>query len=376
MKKIKKILYINTISTDEKVDKGVKIKIDGQIEALKKANYKVDYLERKEKEGEYWFELNGKRLKNTEFKRDGIKQIIEYFKYPVLKNLKIELNKQKYDLIYFRRFVLTFGSLNFIKVLKSKNKFWEIPTYPYDKEEKKYKGKILNFLEKIYFRKKLKKEINKVITYSEDLKIFNIDCINISNGINLEKIEQIEKKIHTGINFISVSNCSFWHGIDRFLYSLLHYKKNGGKEKIKFHIVGEGKETYKLKKIVEENIKLQEMVRFHGVKFGEELDEIYNNSDIAVGSLGRFRSGLNIMKTLKNREYCAKGLPMIYSETDLDFEGQNFVYKISHDESLVDIAEIIEWYKNLKVSSNEIREYSKKFSWNIQMKKVLDEVKG
>lgn len=126
--------------------------------------------------------------------------------------------------------------------------------------------------------------------------------------------------------------------------------------------------------MVKEN-KLEKYVIFHGRKCGKELDEIYDSSDIAVGSLGRFRSGLYVMKPLKNREYCAKGLPMIYSETDLDFEGQDFVYKVSHDESLINIGEIIEWYKNLKMSSNEIREYSKLFSWSIQMKKVLDGIK-
>ena len=81
------------------------------------------------------------------------------------------------------------------------------------------------------------------------------------------------------------------------------------------------------------------------------------------------------MKALKNREYSAKGLPMIYSEIDLDFEGQEFVHKVSHDESLIDIEKIIKWYKNLKVTSEEIRDFSKQFSWDIQMKKVVDEIK-
>lgn len=372
---MKKLLYINTISTNDKLDKGVKLKIAAQLKALKKLGYKIDYLERKNEKENYWFELNGKELKGARFQRRLFSQLIEYFKYPVLKKLEIILNFQKYEIIYFRRFVLTYGSLKFIKKLKSEKKIWEIPTYPYDKEEINIKGKLLNCFEKIYFRRKLLKNIDKIVTYSEDKIIWNIPCINISNGIDLEEVNLIEKNIHSGINFISVANYSFWHGIDRFLYSLLQYRKNCGKDKIIFNIIGEGAEIPKLKKIIEDNIELQDIVIFHGFKSGKDLDKIYNDSDIAVGSLGRFRSGLNIMKSLKNREYCAKGLPMIYSETDLDFEGKNFVYKVSHDESLIDIEKIIKWYKNLKVSSNEIREYSKKFSWDIQMKKVLDEIK-
>lgn len=295
--------------------------------------------------------------------------------YLILKKLQ---NKELYkdlEYVYIRRFGATSSLINYLKFLKKLNKkiILEIATYPYDNEIKN--ENYFTKQDKIW-RKEYYKYVDRVVTFSEDKEIWNIPCINISNGIDLEDVKLIEKKEHNGISFISVSQCHFWHGIDRFLDSLLQYRKNGGKEKIKFHIVGEGIETPKLKKIVEDNVELQEMVIFYGSKSGEELEEIYNSSDVAIGSLARFRSGINTMKALKNREYCAKGLPMIYSESDLDFEGQNFIYKVSHDESLIDIEKVIRWYKNLKILPNEIREYSKQFSWDIQMKKVLDEIEG
>lgn len=351
---------------------GVHKKINAQVKSLTKiTNTKV--IECKLQDEILYFDKEkiGKYNCGKIFYQKIMRKIEEYLILKKLQNKKLYKN---IDIVYIRRFNATNWSINYLKFLKGLNKkiILEIATYPYDKEA----------LKESYFvkqdrvwREEYHKYIDKIVTFSEDKKIWNIPCINLSNGIDLEEVKLIKKKEHEGINFISVSQCHFWHGIDRFLYSLLQYKKNNGKEKIKFYIVGEGTETPKLKKIVDDNVELQDIVVFHGFKSGEELDEIYNNSDIALGSLGRFRSGLDVIKTLKNREYCAKGLPMIYSETDLDFEEQSFIYKVSHNESLIDIEKIIEWYKNLKVSSIKIREYSKQFSWDIQMKKILDEIK-
>ncbi|MGL6115573.1 MAG: hypothetical protein ACRC1R_11205 [Cetobacterium sp.] len=174
--------------------------------------------------------------------------------------------------------------------------------------------------------------------------------------------------------FTSVSNCSFWHGIDRFLFSLIEYSENKDKKEIIFNIVGEGNEINKLKKIVSKNEYLLKIVKFHGFKTGDELDEIYNITNICIGSLGRHRSGIKTMRALKNREYCATGLPMIFSEDDPDFRNTSFVYHVNHNEDIIDIKKIIEWYGQMNLSCVEIREYARKFSWDIQMKKILMEI--
>lgn len=364
-----KILYLS-FNSDKEI--GVYKKINFQEKAIKKLN---DKLYRTYVQNNYFY-INDIKLNKYSIEKGTILKVIRKVEtFFILRKIREYIKEKKITIIYIRYYRSNALFLNFLKYIKkiySIKIILEIPTYPYDREVNKIN--ISLFIDKMY-RKNLYKYVDKIVTYSEDKIIWNIPCINISNGIDLEEINLIEKNTHNGINFISVANYSFWHGIDRFLYSLLQYKKNKGKEKIIFYIIGEGRETPKLKKIVEDNIELQDMVMFLGLKLGEDLDKIYNDSDIAVGSLGRFRSGLDIIKPLKNREYCAKGLPMIYSETDLDFEDKNFVYKVSHDESLIDIEKIIEWYKNLKVSSNEIREYSKQFSWDLQMKKVLDEIK-
>lgn len=371
-------LYINTIATSS-TDIGVAKKIKSQIKALEKNNIKMDYLIRKKEGRNYSYLLNELEIENTSFSRTFLKKIYYYFFYP--KKNEIIKKIKKYDFIYIRSYKLTYGGMKFLKELKkiSSKIIWEIPTYPYDKECRTLESKVLNKLEKLFFRKNLKKYVDKIVTFSENNKIFGISTIKISNGIDLNKIIISNKKIEkrkNEINFITVAKISFWHGIDRFILSMAEYYKNPSKEIIKFHIVGEGqKDVVELLKKLVKNNNLQEYVIFYGFKSGKELDDIYSKVDVAVGSLGRHRSGIYELKTLKNREYAAKGLPIIYSENDLDFEDTDFIYKVTPNENLIDIKDIINWQKNLKITSSEIRKFSEKFSWDIQMKKVIDDIK-
>lgn len=363
-----KILYLSFIS--EKYI-GVHKKINAQIKSLEKVtNYKISECRIK---GESLY-LNEKKIGNYNCGEKMYQKVLRKFQeYFILKKLQDEKIYKDLKYVYIRRFGATTWLINYLKFLKKLNKkiILEVPTYPYDNEVLKEHYFVKQ--DKIW-RKEYYRYVDKIVTYSDDKYIWNIPCINISNGVDLEEIKLVEKKIYKGINFISVSNCSFWHGIDRFLYSLLQYKKSDGKEKIKFHIVGEGSETAKLKKIVEDNIELHDIVIFHGFKLGKELDEIYNNSDIALGSLGNHRKGLLDGGGLKNREYCAKGIPFIKAGYDR-FENCQFIYDVPNDESLLDIEKIIEWYKNLKVTPEEIRKYAEEnLTWDKQMKKVIDSI--
>lgn len=355
-----KILYI-FLENEKNI--GVRKKIKYQIKALSKLGNEVDKI--------YVNSTIAYLNDNILFKVGDklLKRFVLFFK---LKKVNLEL----YDLIYIRNPGSNPFFISFLKKIKNKKIIMEVPTYPYDNEANTFLLKVQNMLDKVY-RRKLKNYVQRIVTYSDDKEIWGIPCVNISNGIDLEEIKIINKKnIKDKIIFTSVSNCSIWHGIDRFIYSILEYIKNNGKEEIVFNIIGEGNETSKLKRIVKENKILENIVIFYGRQTGKELDEFYNITDIGVGSLGRFRSGIVTMKALKNREYAAKGLPMIYSEVDLGFEDKKFVYKISHDESLIEIEKIIDWYKNLKVTSKEIRDFSKKFSWDIQMRKVIEEIEN
>lgn len=367
---MKKILFISFLNLTTGNSEGVSKKIKSQILALQKNNINVAYTftrNRKmyiniEKKEIYLFDLLPQAYKNN-------MKLFSFLNKIYKENIE---NIKEYDL-YIRNQGKSVQELLFYKNTQSK-KIIEIPTYPYSGElENRLKSKI-GYIQSEILNMFLKKYISNIITFSDHKEIWGIPCINISNGIDLESAKLIAKIEDDTTTFTSVSICSPWHGIDRFLKSLDIYLKENPTSKIKFNIVGEGVETEKLKQIVNDSEYLNGVVVFHGFQSGGKLDAIYNETDIAVGSLGRHRSGLTSLKTLKNREYAAKGLPIIYSEIDTDFEEQSFVHKVTPDEEVIDLTQVITWYQELKIQPEEIREYAKQFSWNTQMKKVIDAI--
>lgn len=108
------------------------------------------------------------------------------------------------------------------------------------------------------------------------------------------------------------------------------------------------------------------------LKMNEELDELFNEADFAIGSLARHRSGIDKIKTLKNREYAARGIPFAYSETDEDFDKMPYILKVPADESPIDIHRLIRFYMELDLSPRKIRDSIKNLSWKEQMMKVIN----
>lgn len=123
-----------------------------------------------------------------------------------------------------------------------------------------------------------------------------------------------------------------------------------------------------------EKYGLQDKIIFHGTLFGQELDEVFNQCQFAIGSLGRHRSGITVIKTLKNREYATRGIPFIYSEQDSDFDHQPYVLKAPADESPIDIQQIIDFLNNFSMQPEDIRKTVEPLQWKYQMQKVVDAV--
>jgi hypothetical protein len=143
---------------------------------------------------------------------------------------------------------------------------------------------------------------------------------------------------------------------------------------VKFHVVGyffsaEGEAAFK--RIISDN-HMEDYVILYGKKHGEELDDIFDKCDFGVGSLGRHRVGIDKIKTLKNREYAARGIPFIYSETDSDFDNMPYVLKVPADESPIDINNIIIFYHHISLSPELIRASIAHLSWNHQMEQVIN----
>jgi hypothetical protein len=123
-----------------------------------------------------------------------------------------------------------------------------------------------------------------------------------------------------------------------------------------------------------EKYGIQDKIIFHGTLFGQELDNVFNQCQFAIGSLGRHRSGITAIKTLKNREYATRGIPFIYSEQDSDFDSQPYVLKAPADESPINIQKIVDFMKDFSMKPEEIRKTVEPLQWKYQMQKVVDTV--
>ena len=251
----------------------------------------------------------------------------------------------------------------------------EIPTYPYDQE---YFDRWMQrqLIQDKLFRNLLAKQLDAIVTFSEKDLIFGQQTIQISNGIDFDSVRMKRESIHptNELHLIGVAEIHRWHGFDRVIKGLADYYAKPKQMKVYFHIVG-----YFFSPIEEEEITnniinnhLEPYVILHGKKHGEELDNIFDQCDFGIGSLGRHRVGIEHIKTLKNREYAAKGIPFAYSETDTDFDNKPYVLKMPADETAINIDKIIEFCKKQTETPIQIRNSIQDLSWKKQMKRVID----
>jgi hypothetical protein len=263
---------------------------------------------------------------------NGIKgKILKRTEFGSIVSIAIE---SKVDFVYIRsNHNANIFTINMVKQLKKAGMkvVMEIPTYPYDQE---YFNKSTNrqLVQDKLFRNLLAKQLDAIVTFSEEDFIFKQRTIKISNGIDFDSVRLKKTSDHPAneLHLIGVAEIHRWHGFDRVIQGLTNYYTSQHNFTIYFHIVG-----YFFSPIEEEEITrliadnhLESYIILHGKKHGEELDEIFDKCDFGIGSLGRHRVGIDNIKTLKNREYAARGIPFVYSETDTDFDKQPYVLKV------------------------------------------------
>lgn len=251
----------------------------------------------------------------------------------------------------------------------------EIPTFPYDGEFKG-QGLLMNLqllLDKIS-RKSFFSHVDNIVLYSGPSKLWGCPVIHISNGIDFDNVglarHGAAKPDGTPLKLLSVANIHLWHGLDRLIAGMAAHKETA----CELHIVGDGLpqiiESYR---VMAKELGIADKVKILGPMYGEALDKEFEWADLAVGSLGRHRSGIASIKTLKNREYAARGLGFFYSETDEDFDNAPYVLKIPADESPVDVNALESFYRTQvsKMDPAQIRKSIEHLSWTRQMSAIL-----
>ncbi len=283
--------------------------------------------------------------------------------------------------------------INFFKKLKKAgiHAVTEIPTYPYDLEFKTFDWKIrLGLKIDQIFRNSLYKQMDALVTFSDAERIFGQRTIRISNGVDFDSIPlHAPKQIDSALHLIGVAEVHVWHGFDRVMagmgnyysyksniirHNILHpnFKINNLPD-VYFHVVGGVHPNRMMSDFspIINKFDLQDKVIFHGQLFGDALTDVFNKCQFAIGSLGRHRSGITVIKTLKNREYATRGIPFVYSEKDSDFDHQPYVLKVPADESPIEIQCIVDFLKHFTMQPSEIRKTVSHLAWKIQMQSVM-----
>lgn len=352
---------------------GISKKIRYQVDALKACGVETELC--------YVYEENGYKQRRVDDKiiydyGNGIKgKILKRIEYGSVSKYAI---KNHVEMVYIR----SAHNANPLTIHMTKQLYkadipilLEIPTYPYDQEYDNFRKKLELLPDKLY-RKSMMKYIHKIVTFSGEKEIFGISTIQISNGIDFNYIplKQTLGDISKELHLIGVAEIHYWHGFDRIIKGMINYYQNNPTYKIYFHIVGEffGEREYnEIVPLIKQN-HLEEYIILYGARQGEELNRLFEKADMGIGSLGRHRSGIHSIKTLKNREYAARGIPFIYSEFDSDFEQMPYIIKAAADESPINIQRLIIFRKETTLSPMEIRNSIRHLSWKNQMQKVID----
>lgn len=256
----------------------------------------------------------------------------------------------------------------------------EIPTYPYDAEfrETGLKEQCQLQVDRL-FRRSLAREVDRIVTFSDDEEIFGQKTIRISNGIDFDAVP-LKTELHDitrEVRLLALANIHPWHGFDRVIEGLKDYYAGPHDRVVRLRIVGDGMPGLiggYARSI--EAYGLGEYVEITGPRSGAALDSQFAWCDMGVASLARHRNGIESLKSLKNREYAARGIPFVYSEGDSDFDGMPYVLKAPADDTPLDITALLSWLDTADRTPAHIRTTIEgRLSWERQMQKVMTEMK-
>lgn len=291
--------------------------------------------------------------------------------------------------LYFRRSHIDKGLVVFLKKLKAEHPgclvIMEMPVFPYFKDA--YCHNLRHFIRNsplwikdCIYRKKLKGLVDYIATFSDDKEILGIPALHIFNGIDVDSVvPRTPREPDGALHITSVAVMAVHHGFERLIQGIADYYAGGGKRDILYRVVGFGNEEPRYRALVSE-LGLEDRVIFCGKKTGAELDEIYNETDIAVTSLGMYKIGIKVGSFIKTGEYLAKGIPMLTGCTVdvLDHSDFDYFIEFPSDETPIDIQKVLEFYDEISSRGsekmiNEIRAYAyKKVDGSVAMKSVTD----
>ncbi|MDN5215970.1 glycosyltransferase [Fulvivirgaceae bacterium BMA12] len=373
-------LLFFTIDVENTDTYGLAKKMFSQNNAFKKLGVETDLIHFKK----------GDILLNDEviFKKRNTKSPIKYIYDRHIRVYSTIIDRCElgdYDFLYIRYPLANPWLIKFLHKVKKLNKniiiLLEVASYPYDLEKRSFNQRVFLMVDKLW-RRLLKRDVDQVVTYADFDKIFGIPTLSTdNNGVDLDKIKLKKTQQHPKkLTLIGVAGLSIWHGYERIIKGVAEYYKQRQEENqvdLSFLIVGDGPEFQNLSNLIDE-LNINNHVRLVGQKRGKELDDLFDQCQVAAASFGLHRLNIQSGSTIKVREYCARGIPFILSYDDIGL-GNDFKYalKFPANDDPIDINQVIEFYDNKSGESvsREIRAYAaQNFTWEVTIKPVYDKI--
>lgn len=301
----------------EENHKGIIRKINGQINAFRANGIAVSEIQ----------------LPSSKFKLPmEVLKKIQWFPFiNVWPRWEYNRKYSKFDFIYMRRpSAMSQPMRSFLLKLKKDNPkikiILEIPTYPYDDE---YIGikKLLLYKDR-FNRIKLNGLIDKIaiVGYNKSISsLWGIPVIQFDNGVDINNVKIYSRVKHEAIRILCVAMFAPRHGYERLIDGLHQYYNMNGRLNFELHFVGSGSEVKKYEKLVSK-YSMSSRVFFHGNMYGNDLDKMYASCDIAAGSFGLYKVGVQSASALKISESLARGLPVIVGSEIKELRQSNFPY--------------------------------------------------
>lgn len=303
----------------------------------------------------------------------------------ITRNYEQSLNKlEAPDFIYVRRTVADRAYVGFWKKIKEKYPkckiIIEIFTYPYDKDDFAKWNAWPFYIKELLYRRKLRKYVDRFVTYTDDQRIFGVPTICTTNGVQVANIGMVKGEYRENrITLVGVAFMQRHHGYERIIEGMgKYYQQDGNPYTVELLLVGDGPEKPRYQELVSKH-HLEDYVTFYANMSGKALDELYDRSDITLGSFGMYKLGLDRLTALKTRECLAKGMPIITGcKIDVLDDDYQYVKNFPNNAQSVDIEEIVKFYEKIRkisddktVIASRIREFAAE---RVDMKSVMQPI--
>ena len=383
----KNILYFCTVNCSRPLEAGVYKKVKAQCKVLSEDGHRVFVLCR---DGESDMVLIDDT--NCIIKRMDLSSLSKFQRNASITSFVFEIIKEcQVDCLYSRFGAFSYDSYKLYSQLHSLNVrvLLEIPTYPlkqrWNSVRQSFKsGNYILALKDIYANTigslgipLFKKCVDRIVNNNGFKSIWGIPVLQISNGIDVSTIPDKPRKYKPSnqIKVMSVANIANWHGFDRLICGLAEYYKTPRETMVKVEIAGPGQEVELLTDL-SKRLNVDQYISFLGPVVGEELDRMFDRSDVGISVLGVHRVNMKKCDSLKAREFCARRLPFLTEEAESQYVGKPFVKIVPSNESPINILEVVSFYNSIAEHPeylDEMRSFAEtKCDWKYAMKPVLD----